>query len=91
MPSREAEYISAAVVCMKASHIQMSEYDLKYLETNSYDINNPIYEPARIIIDNQARNVMAKCNKDIAMNRHLAKRYHYALHQGTALDRHKFE
>ena len=29
--SGEAEYISAAVACMKASHIRMLEYDFKHL------------------------------------------------------------
>ena len=33
MSSGEAEYISAAVACMKASHIRMLEYDFKYLGT----------------------------------------------------------
>ena len=31
MPSGEAEYISADVACMRASHLRMMIYDLKYL------------------------------------------------------------
>ena len=31
MSSDEAEYISAAVACMKASHIRMLEYDFKFI------------------------------------------------------------
>ena len=33
---------------------------------------------------------MAKCNKDTANNRHVARRYHH-VQQGTALQEHKFE
>ncbi len=44
----------------------MLEYDLKNLGSESYDVNNPIYEPSRIIIDNEAAIPMAKCNKDTA-------------------------
>gem|GEM_PF-2876143 len=90
MSSGEAEYISAAVACMKASHIRMLEYDLKFLGTEMYDINDPKYEPARIIIDNEAAIAMTKCNKDTAGNRHVARRYHY-VRQGTNLNEHKFE
>ena len=48
------------------------------------------YEPDRIIIDNEAAICMAKCNKDTAGNRHVARRFHY-VRQGTALKEHKFE
>ena len=33
---------------------------------------------------------MSKCNKDPAVNRHVARIYHY-VHQGTSLNKHKFE
>ena len=71
MSSGEAEYISAAVACTKASHIRMLEYDFKFLGSKSYDLDNPIFEPSRIIIDNEAAIAMSKCNKDTAGNRHV--------------------
>ena len=43
MSSGEAEYISAAVTCMKASHIRMIEYDFKFLGSKSNDLDNPIF------------------------------------------------
>ena len=76
------------ILIVEASHIQTLEYDLKYLGTNSYDLNNPIYEPSRIIIDLKDETTMAKCNTDICRNRHAPIRYHY-VHQGT-LNKHKF-
>ena len=88
--SGEAGYLSAAVACMKASHIRMLEYDLKYLGTKSYDFNNPSYEPSKIIIDNVAAIAMSKYNNDTAGNRHIARRYHYVC-QGTSIKKHKFE
>ena len=45
MSSREAEYISAAVACMNASHIKMLEYNFRHLGTQSYNLENSIYEP----------------------------------------------
>ena len=42
MSSGEAEYTSAAVACMKASHIKMLEYDFRHLGTQSYNLENPI-------------------------------------------------
>ena len=48
------------------------------------------YEPAKIIIDNEAVICMANCNKDTAGNRHVARRFHY-VRQGTALKEHKFK
>ena len=47
------------------------------------------YDPAKIIIDNGAAISMAKCNKDAAGNRHVARRFYY-VRQGTALNEHKF-
>ena len=72
MSSGEAEYISAAA-CMRASHLRMSIYDLKYLATPKYDGDNMKYEPAKIIIDNEAAICMANYNKDTAGNRHVAR------------------
>ena len=60
MSSGEAEYISAAVACMRASHLRMSIYDLKYLCSEDYDGDNMEYDPAKIIIDNEAAISMAK-------------------------------
>ena len=65
-------------------------YDLKHLGTPKYDGDNLNYEPAKIIIDNEAAICMTKCNKDTAGNRYVARRYHY-VRQGTALKEHKFE
>ena len=90
MSSSEAKYISAAVACMKVSHIRMLEYDFKHFGSQSYDLDNPIYEQPRIIVDNEAAIAMSKCNKDTAGFRHVARRYHY-VHQGTYLNKHKFE
>ena len=89
MSSGEAEYISAAVACMRASHLRMLIYDLKYLCSKDYDGDNMDYDPAKIIIDNEAAISMARCNKDTAGNRHVARRFHY-VRQGTALNEHKF-
>ena len=89
MSSGEAEYIAAAVACMKASHIRMLMYDLRNLGTEENDLNNVNTEPARIVIDNEAAICMAKCNKDTAGNRHVARRFHY-VRQGTALKEHAF-
>ena len=91
MSSGEAEYISAAVACTKASHIKMLEYDFIHLGTQCYNLENPIYEPSRIIIDNVAAISMSKCSKDTAGNRHVARRYHYVRPSGTSLNEHKFE
>ena len=90
MSSGEAKYISAVVACIQASHMRMLVYDLKFLGTNKYDSDEPYYEPATIIIDNEAAISMAICNKDTAGNCHIAQRYHY-VRQGTALNEHKFE
>ena len=90
MSSGEAEYISAAVACMRASHIRMPVYNLKSLGTNEYDSNEPNYKPTTIIIDNEAAISMATCNKDTAGNCHVAWRYYY-VRQGRVLNEHKFE
>ena len=76
MSSGEAEYISAAAACMRASPLRMLIYDLKYLATPKYGGDNMNYEPAKIIIDNEAAICMANCNKDTAGNRHVARRFH---------------
>ena len=52
MSSGEAEYISAAVVCMKASHLRMLLYDLRSIGSKSYGGDNLECEPSRIIVDN---------------------------------------
>jgi len=54
---------------MRASYLRMLIYDLKFLGPETYDADNLKYEPARIIIDNEAAIAMAKCNKDTAENR----------------------
>ena len=48
------------------------------------------YEPAKIIIDNEAANYMANGNKNTAGNKNVASRFHY-VRQGTALKEHNFE
>ena len=89
MSSGEAEYIAAAVACMKASHLRMLKYDLDHLGTEDYDSENMKCPPAMIIVDNEAAIAMSSCNKDTAGNRHVARRYHY-VRQGTALKEHTF-
>ena len=80
MFSGEAEYISAAATSMRASHPCMLAYDSNYLGTSKHDRDNFDYEPAKIIIDNEAAIYMAKCmakyNKDTARNRYVARRFH---------------
>ena len=90
MSSGEGEYISAAVACMRVSHLRMLIYDLKFLGSITYDADNITYEPAHIIIDNKAAITMANCNKDTAGNCHVSRRYHY-VQQGTTMKEHVFE
>ena len=90
MSSGEAEYIAAAVACMRASHIRMLIYDLRCLGSKDYNSDELTCEPSRIIVDNEAAIAMAKCNKDTAGNRHVARRYHY-VRQGSTLKEHIFE
>ena len=66
-------YIFAAVTCMRASHLRMLIYDLKFLGSEICDADNLTYEPARIIIDNKAAITVAKCNRDTAGNHHVAR------------------
>ena len=86
----EAEYISAAVACMRVSHLRMIIYDLRCMGSDNYDQDNVNMEHARIIIDNEAAISMEKCNKDCTGIRHIARRYHY-VQQGRALKEHKLE
>ena len=76
MSSGEAEYISAAFACMRASYLRMLTYDLKYICSEDYYGDNMEYEPAKIIIDNEAAIFMARYNKDTAGNRHIARRFY---------------
>ena len=89
MSSGEAEYISATVAYMRASHLRMLTYDMKFLVSKGYDGDNMNYEPARIIIDNEVAVSMAKCYKDTVGNWHVARRFHY-VRKGTALNEHQF-
>ena len=89
MSSGEAEYIATATACMRASYLCMLTYNLRHLGTSEYDGDNIKCQPARKIIDNEAAISMAKCNKDTAGNRHVARRFHY-VRQGTVLNEHKF-
>ena len=84
MSSGEAEYIAAAVACMRSSHLRLLMYDLPNLGSPLYDKDIMDSKPARIIIDNEAAISMAKCDKDTAGNRHVTSCYHY-VRQGTAL------
>ena len=77
MSSGEAGYISTSTACMRLSHLRMLNYDLRYLGIAEYDGDNLKCQPARIIIHNEAATSMAKCNKDTAGNRHVARRFHY--------------
>ena len=78
MSNDEAEYISVIVVCMRAIHLRMLIYELKFWGSKTYDAGNVTYKPARIMIDNDTAIVTAKCNKDSAGNHHVSRRYHYA-------------
>ena len=90
MSSGEAEYISTAVACMRASRLRILITDMRFIGSENYNQDFINLEPARIIIDNEAAICIAKCDEDIASNRHVAGRYHY-VQQGTALQEHKFE
>ena len=89
MSSGEAEYISAAIACMRASHVRMLRYDFDDLSKKADDNDITNYEPAHVMIDNEAAIAMTSCNKDTAGNRHVARRYHY-VQQGTNLKEHLF-
>ena len=52
--SGEAEYISAAVACMRASHLRMLIHVLRFMGYESYSQDVVNLEPARIIIENEA-------------------------------------
>ena len=90
MSSWEVEYISADTACMRASHLHMLIYGLKFLGTPRYDGDNVDYEPAKIIIDNEAAICMAKWNKDTAGNRHKGQIFHF-IRQDTALKEYRVE
>ena len=90
MSSGEAEYISAGFACIKASHLRVIIYVLRFLGSDSYDGDNLKCEPSRIIVDNEATITMAKYNKDTAGNKHVARRYHY-VRQATTLKEHALE
>ena len=62
MSSGEAEYISAAVACMRASHLRMLINNMRFMGSENYNQDVINLEPARIIIDNEAAKYMAKCN-----------------------------
>ena len=75
--------MATAVACMRVSHIHMLIYDLRCLGSKEYNPDELTCEPSRIIIDNEAAIAMVKCNKATAVNRHVAKRYHYVLQGST--------
>ena len=87
--SGEAEYIAAAVACMRASHLRMLVYDLQNMCSRNYNHTEIKQPPAKIIIDNEANIAMATYNKDTAGNRHVARRYHY-VRQDTSLKEYTF-
>ena len=68
MSSGEAEYIYAAVACMRASHLRMLINDMGFMGSENYNQDVVNLEPTRTIIDNEAVICMAKCNKDTADN-----------------------
>ena len=63
MSSGGAEYILVATVYMRAIHLWMLIYDLKYICTAEYDGEKLNQKPTEIIIDNEAAIYMAKCNR----------------------------
>ena len=82
--------IHHGMIVLTQAEKQVLTYDFKYLETPKYDGDNLDYEPAKIIIDNEAAIYMTKYNKDTAGNRHISERLHY-VRQVTALKEHKCE
>ena len=65
-------------------------YDIRCLWSKEYNSNELTCKPSRIIVDNEAVIAMAKCNKDIAGNNHVARRYDYVC-QGSTLNEHTIE
>ena len=68
----------------------MLEYHFKYLCTQSFDVNNLIYELSKIVIDIEAAIIMSKCYNDTAGSRNIARRYYYKC-QHTVFFKQKFE
>ena len=68
--------LPATTACMRASYFCKLTHDLRYLGISEHNRNNFRSLPDRIIIDSEAANSMAKCNKDTFGNRHVARRYH---------------
>ena len=88
--SGEAEYIAAAVACMRACHLRMLIYDLQHnMCSRNYNATEVQQPSVKIIIDSEAAIARATCNKDTAGNRHVAGRYLY-IRQGTSLKEHTF-
>ena len=58
--------------------------------SKSYDGDTLKCEPSRIIVENEVAISMARCNKDTAENRHVARKYHY-VRQSTTLKEHVFD
>ena len=75
---------------MRASHLPKIINYLKYLCTTEYDGGELSQKSAKIIIDNQSAICMARCNKDTAENRYVARRFHY-VRQGFIFKDHKVE
>ena len=68
----------------------MLEHDLMYLVTQSCGVNNSVHEPSIIISDKEDTISIAKCNKDPAGNRYIARSYLYMC-QGTSLNEYAFK
>lgn len=62
--SGEAEYTTAAVACMRASHLRMLSYDFDFLGRDDYDPYHIKYDPTMIITDNEATMAISSCKKD---------------------------
>ena len=72
------------IVNMYLKYKQFKQSDKDSLKSTSF------HSICSRIIDHEAAISMAKCNKDTAGNRHVARRYYY-VQQGTASQEQKFE
>ena len=78
LSSAEAEYMGACNLGAMLCHLRELLYDLEYLGTESYDINEQTSSiPAIILVDNQATIRMSKNCKVTSKNRHIGRRWHF--------------
>ena len=83
MSSAEAEYSTAAVACMNASHLRMVMNELEGKPQDEFGT-----PPIKILLDSQAAIAMSKNFKDSKQTRHMDRRRHY-VREGSNEGRHE--